>query len=76
MDLVTNENAAGLEGNAPGQAEVLALDLRHRRDCNSGVAPGILRRRRWPFNRKVDLAGNATDGQVALRPTTLCPWRY
>ncbi len=65
-DLVTNENAAGLEGSVPRQAEVLSVNLRDRRDCNSGVAPWILRRWCWPFNRKADLAGNATDGQVAF----------
>src|SRR3984885_2991549 len=65
-DLISNENSAGFEGSVPGQTEVLSVDLCDRRDRNSGVAPGILRRWSWPFNRKVDLAGNATDHQVAF----------
>ena len=65
-DLVSNENSASLEGSVPGQAEVLSVDLCDRRDRNSGVAPGILRRRSRPFNRKADLADNAVDGEVAF----------
>ena len=41
-ELVTNENAAGLEGSVPRQAEVLSVNLRDRRDRNPGVAPWIL----------------------------------
>ena len=48
--LVVDENAAGFKRRIPGQAEVLAVDLRGRRDRNSRIAPGILRRRSWPFN--------------------------
>src|SRR4029077_130216 len=65
-DLVADEDAASLEGSVPSQPEVLSVDLCGRRDRNSGVAPWILCRRRWPLNRKADLVGYATDGQVAL----------
>src|ERR1700746_2169094 len=65
-DLVTNQNAAGLEGGVPGQSEVLSIDLCGCGDRNSRVAPGILRGWRWPFNGKADVPGNATDGQVAF----------
>jgi len=65
-DLVTNQNAAGFEDGIPRQAEVLSVNLRDRRNCNSGVAPWIFRGWCWPFNLKADLAGNATDGQVAF----------
>jgi hypothetical protein len=60
-DLVADQNATSLERSVPRQAEVLAVDLCARRDRNSGVAPGVLRRWSWPFNREADLAGNATD---------------
>jgi hypothetical protein len=53
-------------GSVPGQAEILSVDLCDCTDRDSGVAPGILRRWRWPFHRKPDLAGNAMDGQVAF----------
>src|SRR5246127_1997234 len=65
-DLVPNQNAAGLEGGIPGQAEVLPVDLCARRDRNPSVAPGIFRGWSWPFNRKADLVGNATDGQITF----------
>src|SRR5580693_6374595 len=65
-DLVANENAASLEGSVPGQSEVLAINLRGRRDRNSGVAPWILRRWCGPFNVKADLVGYATNGQIAF----------
>src|SRR5271169_1257683 len=65
-DLVTNQNAAGLEGRIPGQPEVLSVDLCGRRDCNPGIAPWVLRRRSWPFHRKTDLSGNTVYGQVAF----------
>jgi hypothetical protein len=67
-DFVTNQNAPGLKGGVPGQAEVFSVDLCGRGDRNPSVAPGILRRRCGPFDRKADLAGNATDGQVAFDP--------
>src|SRR6266568_8340267 len=56
-DFVTNENATGLERRVPGQAEVFAVDLGRSRGRDPGIAPGILRRRGWPFNRKRHLAG-------------------
>jgi hypothetical protein len=65
-NLVTNQNSAGLEGSIPGQAKVFSVDLCGRGDRNPGVTPWILGRWRWPFDRKADLAGNATDGQVAF----------
>jgi len=65
-DPVTYENAAGLEGGVPSQTKVLTIDLCDRGDRNPSVAPRILRRRRGPFDRKADLAGNTVDGQVAL----------
>ena len=65
-DLVTNQNAAGFECCIPDQAEILSVDRCNRRDRHTRVAPGILRSWRWPFNRKVDLAGNAMNCQVAL----------
>jgi hypothetical protein len=65
-DVVTHQNSSGLESYVPGQAEVLATDLGARRDPNSGVPPGILGRRRWPFHRKPDLARHPADGQVAF----------
>src|SRR5260370_16120901 len=65
-NLVTNQNAAGLQRRVPGQAEVFAVDLGRRRGRDPGKSPGILRRRCWPFNRKRHLAGNAPDGQVAV----------
>src|ERR1700731_2420038 len=65
-DLVADQNATSLECSVPGQAEVLAVDLCARRNRNSGVAPGILRRWRWPFNRKADFARHAPDSQVAF----------
>src|SRR6266513_1573620 len=64
--LVADENATGLECRVPGQAEVFAVDLGRRRDRDSDIAPWILLRRRWPFNRERDLAGNAPDCQVAF----------
>jgi MarR family transcriptional regulator, 2-MHQ and catechol-resistance regulon repressor len=64
--IVTDQNAAGLEGSVPSQAEILSVDLGGRGDGNSCVAPGILRGRRWPFNRKADFLGFAMDGQIAF----------
>src|SRR6266480_1908124 len=65
-DLVTNENASSLKRRVPGQAEVFAVDLGRRRGRDPDIAPGILRRRCWPFNCKRHLAGNAPHGQVAV----------
>src|SRR5579863_9508236 len=65
-DLVTNQNAAGLESSVPVQAEVLTIDLCDGRDRNSRIAPRVLGRWRWPFNRKADLVGYAMDSQIAL----------
>src|SRR5229473_246951 len=42
--LVADKDAAGLECRVPSQAEVFAVDLRCCRDCNSGIALGILHR--------------------------------
>src|SRR4029077_4505742 len=64
--LVADEDAAALEYRVPGQAEVFAVDLGGCRDCNSRIAPGILRGWRGPFNCKRHLAGDAANGQVAL----------
>jgi hypothetical protein len=65
-DLVTNQDAAGLEGRIPGQAEVLSIDLRDRGDRNPGIAPWVLGRWRWPFHHKAHFARDAVDGQVAF----------
>ncbi len=46
-DIITNKDAAGLEGSIPGQAEILSIDLCASRDRNPSVAPWILGRRRW-----------------------------
>jgi len=65
-DLVTDQNATCLECSVPRQAEILAVDLCARGDRNSGVAPGILRRWSWPFNRKADFARQPPNSQVAF----------
>src|ERR1700733_3767649 len=65
-DLISNENSAGFEGSVPGQTEVLSVDLCDRRDRNSGVPPGILRRWSWPFNGKANFARHPPDSQVAF----------
>jgi hypothetical protein len=65
-DFIANENAAGLETSVPGEAEVFAIDLCGRRDCNPSIAPGVFRRRRWPFDREADLAGHAMYIQIAI----------
>src|SRR5260370_38884214 len=64
--LVADENATGLEHRVPGQAVVFAVDLSCCRDCNSSVAPGVLRRRGWPFHGKDHLARDTPNGQVTL----------
>jgi len=65
-DLVADQNAPGLERSVPGQAEVLAIDLRSRRDRNPGVAPWVLARRGWTLHSKINLAGYSVNCQVAL----------
>src|ERR1700685_2373425 len=65
-DVVTDQNAASLECSVPRQSEVFAADLCARRDRNSGIAPRILRRRSWPFNRKANFARHSPDSQVAF----------
>ena len=55
-DLVTNQNAAGLERSVPRQAEVLAIDRGDRGDWDPGITPWILRRWSWPFHRKAHFA--------------------
>src|SRR5271170_1567008 len=42
-DILTHHQPAGLERRVPGQPEVLAIDLRGRRQTNARVAPRILR---------------------------------
>src|SRR5438552_11904324 len=64
--LVANENATGLKRRVPVQSVIVAVDLSCCRDCNSSVAPGVLRRRGWPFHGKDHLARDAPNGQVAL----------
>src|ERR1700747_2589365 len=64
--IVANKNAAGFECRVPHQAEVFPVDLGCSRDRNAGVAPGVLRRRGWPFNCKRHFASDAANGQIAL----------
>jgi hypothetical protein len=65
-NLVSNQNAAGLEGGVPGQAEVFSVDLCTRRDCDPCVAPGILGRWCRTLYREADLASDAVDSEVAF----------
>src|SRR3984957_69597 len=65
-DFVAHQNSAGFESGVIGQTEILAADLGGRRKPNPSVAPGILRRRRWPFHCKADFSGNSVNGQIAF----------
>src|ERR1700722_8733749 len=68
-DLVANENAASLEGSVPGQSEVLAINLRGRRDRNSGVAPWIPSQVVWALRQKTGPCGLRHGWSGRLRPS-------
>ena len=64
LDLLAHEDAAALDGDVPGQAEVLAVDLGGRLEAGAGAAPRV-GRDAGEVQVEVHLAGDALDGEVA-----------
>src|SRR6185295_13119714 len=60
LDLVPDEQSAGLEGLIPCQPEVFAIDRRRLRKRGADVAPGVLRLAVL-FDAECHLAGDAPD---------------
>src|SRR5215831_13858283 len=57
-DLISHQDASGLERRVPGQAKVFAVDLGRGRQPNALVAPRILRRFTRAFHSKGCRTGN------------------
>ena len=65
VDVFADQDAAGLEGRVPAQAEVLAVDLGGGGEADAGVAPGVFAGRAGAFDGEGDGLGDAMEGQVA-----------
>ena len=64
LDLVADEDAAGLERGVPGQAVVLARDLERGLEAGARVAERV-GRGAGELGGELDVAGHAVDGEVA-----------
>src|SRR4029079_373224 len=73
-DLVTHRHAAGLDGEIPFEAPVLAVDAGAGADAAAAVAPRVLDRGRQRLDLQGDRSRDAADGelpgdaQIAGRP--------
>src|SRR5690349_23477848 len=64
LDLLRDEHATGLEGGVPGEAEVLAVDLRGALEADPDVAEGVLGRAGL-LEDDGQRPGDVADGEVA-----------
>src|SRR4051812_44452450 len=64
-DLVSDENAAGLERCVPGEAEILAIDLGGCRQSNARVAPRVFACRGRSLDREHHAAAHSMDRELA-----------
>src|SRR3954462_3618083 len=64
-DFIADENAAGFECGAPGEAVVFTVNFGGRRKSYPGIAPGIFRGRSRPFNYEIHISRHTVDGEVA-----------
>src|SRR5579875_1860705 len=73
---VAHQHAAAFKRSVPGEAEVLAIDLRRRRNADAQIAPWVLARRAQAFDGKGYRPGHPADGQVALNLEFPSPGRF
>src|SRR5262249_44638059 len=65
MNLFAHQDSAGLQRGVPGQAKVLAVNLRRGFEANTSIPPRILARLRRPFHLERDGLSDSMNCQVA-----------